>query len=61
MVDLKLIRETLGLTQQELANKCGVIRQTIAEYESGRIKPSVEVAKRLGNALGIEWSKFFEN
>lgn len=59
MIDLKKERKSKGMTQQELADKCGVIRQTIAEYESGRIKPSVPVAIKLGDALGIEWSKFF--
>lgn len=42
------------LTQQELANCVGVIRQTIAEYESGRIKPSAEVLLKIMSVLDIK-------
>ena len=59
MIDLKSEREAKEMTQQELADRCGVIRQTIAEYESGRIKPSVPVAIKLGEVLDFEWSKIF--
>jgi transcriptional regulator with XRE-family HTH domain len=37
---LKELRKILGLTQQELADKIGVKRNTIATYESGKADPS---------------------
>lgn len=36
---LKLVRKKLGLTQQEFANKLGIKRGTIANYEIGRNTP----------------------
>ena len=36
---LKELRKTLNLTQQEFADKIGVKRNTIAQYESGRNAP----------------------
>ena len=36
---LKELRKTLNLTQQEFAEKIGVKRNTIAQYESGRNAP----------------------
>lgn len=59
MVNLQKVRTEKGLTQQTLADKCGVVRQTISEIENGRNKPSVELAKKLGEILEIEWVKFF--
>ncbi|MBE5969730.1 MAG: helix-turn-helix domain-containing protein [Lachnospiraceae bacterium] len=36
---LKLLRNTLGFTQQQFAEKLGVKRNTIAQYEIGRNEP----------------------
>lgn len=59
MVNLQKLRLEKELTQQQLADKCGVVRQTISEIENGRNKPSVELAKKLGEILEIEWVEFF--
>ena len=37
---IKELRKTLGLTQQEFADKIGVKRNTVATYEMGRSVPS---------------------
>ena len=36
---IKQLRKTLGLTQQEFAERIGVKRNTIAQYETGRNEP----------------------
>lgn len=36
---IKELRKALGLTQQEFADRIGVKRNTIAQYESGRNEP----------------------
>lgn len=36
---IKELRKTLGLTQQEFADKIGIKRNTVATYESGRNEP----------------------
>lgn len=61
MVDLKKIREEAGLTQEQLANECGVIRQTISNIECGLSRPSVETAKLIAKVLGIPWTDFFSD
>lgn len=61
MIDLKGIRESKGMTQQEVADECGVIRQTISNIECGIAKPSVSTAQALGRMFDLEWSKFFED
>lgn len=59
MINLQKIRMDAELTQQVLADKCGVVRQTISEIENGRNKPSVELAKKLGEVLKVDWTEFF--
>lgn len=61
MVDLKKIREEAGLTQEELANECNVIRQTISNIECGISRPSVETAKLIAKVLDIPWTEFFSD
>ena len=47
-----VIRKSLGLTQEQLAQKCGVTRQTIIALEQGRYNPSLELAFKITKALG---------
>lgn len=50
-------RKALGLTQDQLATKAGVVRRQIAAYEAGDSKPRGNVLANLASALGasIEW------
>lgn len=41
------------LTQEDLARRCGVTRQTIIALEAGRYAPSLELAFRLARAFGV--------
>ena len=59
MIDLKKIREDAGLTQEQLAAECHVIRQTISNIECGLSRPSVETAKLIAKVLGFPWTDFF--
>ena len=59
-LSIKELRIKKGLTQEQLANECGVQRTTITMIELGENKPSVELAKKLGEILEIDWKGFFE-
>lgn len=48
------------LTQEELARRCGVTRQTIIALEAGRYAPSLELAFRLAHALGVGIEAVFQ-
>lgn len=48
------------LTQQALADACGVTRQTIIALEAGRYAPSLELAFRLADALGVRIEEVFQ-
>lgn len=53
-------REELGISQGELAKKCGIAQSTLCDIEQGRSNPSISVAVKLANALDIKDIKFFE-
>ena len=61
MLNVKELRMSKGLTQEQLANECGVQRTTITMIEIGENKPSVELAKKLGKIFEVAWSDFFED
>jgi putative transcriptional regulator len=46
------LRKKLGITQEELAEKVGVTRQTIISLEAGRYNPSLLLAYKITQALG---------
>lgn len=61
MFDLKAIRLDRKMTQNELAEKVGVVRQNISNIECGLTKPSVKTAKAIAEVLGFLWTDFFSN
>ncbi|MGE4459082.1 helix-turn-helix transcriptional regulator [Stenotrophomonas acidaminiphila] len=51
--DIRRLRGERGeMTQQALADACGVTRQTIIALEAGRYAPSLELAFRIARAFG---------
>lgn len=53
-------RQTADLTQQELADRVGVTRQTIVSIERGKYNPSVELALRLARVFSVSVETLFE-
>jgi putative transcriptional regulator len=41
------------MTQEELARRCGVTRQTIIALEAGKYAPSLELAFRIARAFAV--------
>jgi putative transcriptional regulator len=48
------------MTQQELALRVGVTRQTIIALEAGKYVPSLLLAFRLARAFGVEIEEVFQ-
>lgn len=42
------------LTQKELADKAGVLQNTISRIENGRFNPGLDILQRIADALGME-------
>lgn len=47
------------MTQEELAEKVGVTRQTIIAIESAKYSPSLELAFRIAQAFGVPLGEVF--
>lgn len=60
MIDIKKLRESKEMTQNEFARLIGVDRSAVAKWETRKARPSVETAKRIAAVLGFEWARFFE-
>jgi len=57
---LKIERAILNITQEELAEKIGVSRQTINSIETNRFVPSTVLALKLSRLFGKSVNDFFE-
>ena len=60
MIDVKAIRKERGLTGAALGEKAGLSASGLSMIETGRRRSSVNLAKRLAAALGVDWTLFFE-
>ncbi|MCI7740106.1 MAG: helix-turn-helix domain-containing protein [Lachnospiraceae bacterium] len=52
---LKILRESLGLSQEEFGNRIGSARNTIANYEIGRRNPSNTVVKSICREFRVNY------
>lgn len=57
---LKDYREKAGLSQEALAEKVDVTRQTIISIERGRYTPSLELALRLAKVFSCRVEDLFK-
>ena len=48
------------MTQQELAHRIGVTRQTVNAIELGKYSPSLEVAFRIARVFGVPLEDVFQ-
>lgn len=55
--NLKNYRKAKGYTQEELAERIHVVRQTVSKWEMGLSVPDVELLQRLAEALDVDVAK----
>jgi putative transcriptional regulator len=56
---IKENRARLNLTQEDLANRVGVRRETIVFLEKGKYNPSLRLAHDIAMALGVHIDDLF--
>ena len=57
---LRLIRENKGVSQVELSEKTGVVREQISRIENGQINATIKTIFRLSDALDVELKDVFD-
>jgi putative transcriptional regulator len=53
------LRAATGLTQADLGARIGVTRQTVNAIEGGKYSPSLEVAFKIAEVLGVSLEAVF--
>ena len=56
---IRLLRQEKGLSQEALARRCGVSRQTINAIENNKYDPTLALAFRLAGELGTTVDRLF--
>lgn len=57
--NLKKYRQLAGMTQEELANKVNVRRETIIRLEAGKYNPSLKLALDISRAVKAPIEEIF--
>lgn len=55
--NLKELRKSKGFTQEELASKVNVVRQTVSKWEKGLSVPDADSLQRIAEVLDVEVSQ----
>lgn len=57
---LVAIRKSRGMTQQEVADKCGLINTAVRRAESGRVTTQIETLLKLAPALAVSITEILD-
>lgn len=58
---LVIARKSKRLNQKEVAELCDISDAYYCYIENGQRTPSVAIAKKIAQVLGLKWTNFFEN
>lgn len=58
--NIKTIRKNKGYSQEELAERIHVTRQTVSKWENGQSAPNADLLKAMAEVLGVSVSELME-
>ena len=58
---IKILRKSKGMSQEELANQLHVSRQTLSKWENGNSVPDAETLIRISQALDVTVNNLLDN
>nr|WP_302176948.1 helix-turn-helix transcriptional regulator [Megamonas funiformis] len=61
MFNIKELRKKRGITQKQLANKLGIERSRVSQWEIGYCSPKASDLPKLAKALNCRINDFFKN
>ena len=50
---IRRLRTARGITQVELAHRLGVSKQSVSNWESNNIQPSIELLEKIADLFGV--------
>ena len=56
---IRELRKAAGMSQEELARRCGVTRQTINAIEKGEYNPTIQLCRSICKVLGKTLDELF--
>lgn len=57
---VRQLRLAAGLTQEDLAHRCGLFRTYMSRIETGRANPTLTMMEALATSLNVPISSLFE-
>ena len=60
ITNLKSVRDSRGMTQQDLADRIGMRRETILHLENNRYNPSLEMALKIAQVFDLRVEELFQ-
>ena len=57
---VKMLRKEAGISQDVLAERCGIFRTSLSRVESGQANVTISVLAALATVLGVKINAFFE-
>ena len=58
---LMVLRDKAGLSQEDLADRCGFARSYMSRMERGGANPSLDAIERLATGLKVRVKELFED
>lgn len=55
------IREGNGYSQKRIAELANISQPSYCNIEKGERNPTVETAKKIAEALGFDWTRFYDH
>ena len=59
--ELAKARKAKNISQQELSKMTGIIQADISRIENGKANPTINILKRIAEALDMNLNFYFEN
>ena len=56
---IRVLRKEKGISQEDLAKRCGVSRQTVNAIENNKYDPTISLAFRMAGELGVTVDELF--
>ncbi|MEN9875208.1 MAG: hypothetical protein RLZZ529_205 [Bacteroidota bacterium] len=57
--NIQKIRESKGISQQELAAKCNFEKSNMSRLEAGRVNPTLSTLEKVAKALDVSLAELF--